>query len=478
METDHSIANRSVPAAVVQLGRGLPPLLAVGIVLVATVQPLAALVAAAGICFLALYLYRRAWLLGMIFVFLIFQNLVHHRLLSINESLATVVKHADDPLIVFFALALVAEAFLPAMRLSKLPSWQPFALVLLVCLLSAASNRLTGKEVAIGIYVLLKNFVWFFLAASLRLDHRGYRNVMRFLMVVLGCILAFGAFQFFTGDLTYRLLDLRKDYRFGILRLRSIFIHPVYLAESMALLAVVTMSAYVHFRRTSYLVLSIGALIAVALTMLVKTILSLGFVLGFLLMRRRPLLLVPYVVAAVTAMVVFAEYGTENVQRQFSVYIESPQNVRREGYRICSEIMRDSPILGVGPGMFGGYAATLLESPIPEHYNFLNYDGLQYDTIDAHWPHLIAEIGLLGLLACGWFLWSAGRASWRFATRQDLSPYARILGMAAAVFLLIAVIEAFAASNIEDTLTGFMIFSMLGLTQGNFHSADADGAGR
>lgn len=474
MQTDNPIANRSAPTAPIRLGVGFSALLALTIAAVAIILPEGALALAVGFCFLAVYFYRRDWLLGAIFVFLLFQNLAYTRLLPISAPLATLVKYVDDPMIVFFALALAVEAFFPTVRLNRLPRWQPFALLVLICAASSVLNQLTGKAIAIGTYVLLKNFVWFFLAASVKLDDRGYRNVLRFLLVVLGAILAFGVVQLLTGDLTYRLLGLRKDYRFGILRLRSIFVHPVYLAETMALLGVVAVSAYVWLRNPVYLVLAIGALVAVGLTMLVKTILALGLVVGLLLLRKRPLTVVPYVVGAVAAMMVFAEYGAENVKRQFRVYVESPQSVRREGYRICGEILRDSPIVGVGPGMFGGYAATLLDSPIPDHYGFVNYDQQRYDTIDSHWPHVVAEVGILGLLAYGWFLWSAGRASWRLSTRSKISPSARILGMAAAVFLLAAGIEAFAAANFESTICGFMIFSMLGLTQGNFLSADTD----
>jgi len=115
--------------------------------------------------------------------------------------------------------------------------------------------------------------------------------------------------------------------------------------------------------------------------------------------------------------------------------------------------------------MFGGFAATMLESPVPARYGFTNYDERDYTTIDAHWPHLVGEIGLAGLLAYCWVLWLMGRASSRLSAGPQASPHARVLAMAATFFLIIAVIEAFAAANLEDTFCGFMIFSLLGLTQ-------------
>lgn len=466
MSADSTTAVRSSLSMTLQPRVLFPALLGAGIVAAVVIEPLAALAVVGAFSFLFAYFYRRDRLLGAIFILLLFQNLAYIRILPSNDRLAYAVKHADDLLVVFFAVALAAETFLPTVRLNRVPLWRPFALFLAVCLVAAVYNRLSPRETAIGTYVLAKNFAWFFLAASLRLDDRTYRNIVWFLIAVLGAILAFGFFQLVTGDLTYDWLQLPKDYRYGIVRLRSIFVHPVFLAESMAFLAVLAVSAYVQMRRPVWLALAAGATAAVALTLLVKTLLALGLAVGFLFLRKRPWLIVPYGLAAIVAMVSFSEYGTRNIRTQFSTYVESPQSVRREGYRIAGEILGDSPAFGVGPGMFGGYAATVLDSPISGRYGFINYDQQDYSTIDAHWPHLAAEIGLVGFLIYVWLLRSAGLAAWRLANRKTVSPYARTLAMAAAVFLVVTVVEAFAAANLEDTLCGFMIFSLLGLTQG------------
>jgi len=473
MTTDSFIPESKTARAPAEAVRFLlPGFVGAAVVVAAAVEPLAPLAAASAVVLLVAWFYRRDWLLGGVFLFLIFQNLIYQQLLPMQASVAGWVKHADDLLMVFFVLALAGETVFPRLRLNQVPLWRPFGLWLAICLLSSVCNHLTPKETTIGTYLLLKDFIWFFLAASVRLDERGYRHVLRFLLVVLGAILAFGFFQFVTGDLTYRWLGLPADYRFGIARLRSVFIHPVYMAEAMALLAILAVSAYIEFRNPLHLALAAGTLAAVGLTMLVKTMIALGLAVGLLLVRKRPWLVVPYAVAAVVAMVGFSEYGTENLRRQFSTYIESPRSVRREGYRISSEILRESPLLGAGPGMFGGYAALVLDSPVAGRHGFINYDMQDYSTVDAYWPHLAGEIGLAGLLAYGWLLWSAGRASWRTSVRAATSPQQRVLAMTAAIFLLVAAIEAFASANLEDTLCGFMIFSLLGLTQGDPLSGD------
>lgn len=63
-------------------------------------------------------------------------------------------------------------------------------------------------------------------------------------------------------------------------------------------------------------------------------------------------------------------------------------------------ILQDSPVLGVGPGQFGGGATTLTHNT--EAYDKLNLPFGVYGvegTIDNNWMSIFAETGILGLLA-------------------------------------------------------------------------------
>ena len=61
-------------------------------------------------------------------------------------------------------------------------------------------------------------------------------------------------------------------------------------------------------------------------------------------------------------------------------------------------ILEDHPLLGVGPGRYGGAAASLFRSPIQYEYHT---DKLltNQKTVDNFWLHLTVEGGVLGLLA-------------------------------------------------------------------------------
>ena len=65
-------------------------------------------------------------------------------------------------------------------------------------------------------------------------------------------------------------------------------------------------------------------------------------------------------------------------------------------YRQAATVIFDNPLLGVGPGQFGGWVATSYNSPAHEKYG-INTFGIS--SIDVFYPHLIGELGLFGLLS-------------------------------------------------------------------------------
>ncbi|MDQ2688822.1 MAG: O-antigen ligase family protein, partial [Chloroflexota bacterium] len=57
-------------------------------------------------------------------------------------------------------------------------------------------------------------------------------------------------------------------------------------------------------------------------------------------------------------------------------------------------IIDDNLLLGVGPGRYGGAAATIMESPVYEEYD----TGLfGFRTVHNFWLHLTGEVGAIGV---------------------------------------------------------------------------------
>ena len=79
------------------------------------------------------------------------------------------------------------------------------------------------------------------------------------------------------------------------------------------------------------------------------------------------------------------------------------------------EIWKDHPMIGVGPGMYGGVVSKKTHTNIYNEYNFLpnaiNYIE-KWSGIDQYWPQIIVEIGIIGFLnfAVFFFILEIGRA--------------------------------------------------------------------
>lgn len=80
-------------------------------------------------------------------------------------------------------------------------------------------------------------------------------------------------------------------------------------------------------------------------------------------------------------------------------FLDPETNVRtyfsRQGWRI----FQDKPLLGVGPGRYGGSVSTIWDSPVYAKYGIRSpHDWAGIVQADVFYPHLLAEVGTLGAL--------------------------------------------------------------------------------
>lgn len=125
-------------------------------------------------------------------------------------------------------------------------------------------------------------------------------------------------------------------------------------------------------------------------------------------------------------------------------------------------IIADHPVLGVGPGRYGGAAADLFGTPIYAEYGT---DALLTDpqqrTVDNFWLHLVVETGIVGALA---FLAAAVMPGLRIlsAARGTTGKRRIILGGAAAATAALAV-SSLSTMLLEANSVGFLFWFLLGV---------------
>lgn len=116
------------------------------------------------------------------------------------------------------------------------------------------------------------------------------------------------------------------------------------------------------------------------------------------------------------------------------------------------------PILGWGPGRFGGSVAHIYGSPVYVLY------GLGFKPIiDSQHVQTLVELGIVGYIAYIWLGLAAVRAGLRLY-RQDLDPFWRAIGLALAAGTIGIYIQSLFASLMEThpvIIVFWLIFGMV-----------------
>jgi O-antigen ligase len=125
------------------------------------------------------------------------------------------------------------------------------------------------------------------------------------------------------------------------------------------------------------------------------------------------------------------------------------------------EIARDRPLLGVGPGRFGGVVAQRYGSDVHKEF------GIEFNstwmTVDSYWLHLVVESGLLGMLAMLGLLFEAFRRARRRLLRGEGSPEQRILCLALLMLIPAHVLINLSAMALEANTTAAVLWLLVGL---------------
>ncbi len=121
-------------------------------------------------------------------------------------------------------------------------------------------------------------------------------------------------------------------------------------------------------------------------------------------------------------------------------------------------ILSDHPLLGVGPGRYGGAVATIFRSPVYDRYQTGLYG---YRTVHDFWLHLVGEVGALGAAAFIAMVVALALRLRRGARRAGGARFV-ILG-GAWTMLLVVIINNFTEMVFEGNLPSVQLWTVLGM---------------
>ncbi|RJQ56192.1 MAG: O-antigen ligase domain-containing protein [Nitrospiraceae bacterium] len=301
----------------------------------------------------------------------------------------------------------------------------PIITVISMGFISGLLNQNSMYITAHGIFSYIKNFLLIFIYAAFFREGITFQKIFQLMLIIAVCVGVIAIIhELWAMYLKYSDYDLPIsifnniqmimimitggkidpfNWRMGIYRTPSIMTHYNLLGFYSIFIISIYLTITKKINAISFSSLFAGVLLSVSRL----AFLCFAFLAGFQILKGRKwfiVLLIPLL-----PLLLYAVFISHN--SVFSDEINVPRDTItgeeiKEGmtsYREYArsktlEVWRDYPVLGVGPGMFGGDIAVKNNSPYYEEYNafvLLKH----FRTLDQFWPQALAEMGIVGTIA-------------------------------------------------------------------------------
>ena len=339
--------------------------------------------------------------------------------------MATVTNNLSEGLLLGVGLILAILAWRDGrlVKAFRYPSTVAFIAFIAVALLSALLNGVPANIAAIGLIFTIDAAACFYLPRLVGFSLRDALGAIGAIVAVIAVAAVIALAQALLSPTLFGLSPVAG--RFGeVYRLASIFGDPnvfgafLIAAVPFLLLAatrlssrrlrwaagaiafIVMLALWLSFSRGSWVALIVGG--GVILAILDRRALALGIavvVVSFLTAVTMPRdLLVPRAGSGTVVPEERPNLVDSTVDRVNAV--REGQDLRTLFALNALPILRDHPVIGVGPGRYGGAVANTYPTPIYREYrtNVLFKDPTQR-TIDNFWLHILVEGGVAGFIA-------------------------------------------------------------------------------
>lgn len=279
----------------------------------------------------------------------------------------------------------------------------PVAAFAVVGIVSAVANGVPAAIAIAGLRALLQFYLLYFIVVQAGFDREWLKKLILVLMGFAILLALFGLTQIITGIPSGEaLVDVRETSIAG--RIVSTFENPNNFGGFLLLMLSVAIALALD--RTSgsmraYAILGI-AVILLALVLTYSRGAWLGLVVALIVLAiLKDQRLLAVMALAVLVVIIAAPSVVDRLAFGFSGgYMQTSSTGGRLLYwRKAIEVMMMNPLLGAGPGRFGGAVAAIFTTPVNALVGFApNYQL----WVDSQVFQILAELGLLGIAA---FLW-------------------------------------------------------------------------
>ena len=401
------------------------------------------------------------FLLLVIFV-LPFQKIIETFATNSNVDWFCFVRYLDEAASVISLYVLISFVLIKptVYKIARLPLTKWIIIFLAIAFISLLWNRVAVFQGLFGVYDALKTLLVLYIFANLRYKKTDIIKLLNGLwkvglviaVVAIGAVIAAGVWNWGIE------IFVTKQERFGLHRVISLTgtgSHN-YLGLYMTLIFFLPWPLMELTAKKNFFSLILP--VAIFLTFSRQAWLSFGLILCLLNKKLIPL---GIVLVVVITPILFTEIQTYDMSKYYRgfTFIESVK------------ILKEHPIFGVGPGMFGSLAASLWNSPYYVNWpeGLRNFSG-NFRTLDSFWPWIWSEYGLVGL--------SAYLAIWTsifFYLKKIIGFYGSInerimckIGRVLRYFILVLGVMG-CVSGLNCAFVSFTYFAMVGMYISAYH---------
>lgn len=397
------------------------------------------------------------WIIVLFLFFLPFQGPLQ-RTLNLSRKFLWM-----DEIFVAFSFGLFFFVLLYKGKIKKIvvPIILSFLLLGIIGIISGLYNGNSFVVTVNGIFDYVKNFLVIPIFCLFSIQSRkvqGLYNMLHRLAIFLCFVAILQEVAFFLGFPVERIGVSFTDVRFGLMRTPSLMGHPNIFGLYALLFFILDFSYYRRMRWQSW-ILVLGVFLSVSRMVWV----AFFFALFYLLIQKR----------GKKAMGLFVLTLVIIVLAIPSFYLRTTQEMGYENYfrgyalRKSIEIWNEHPLLGVGPGMYGGVASFVFDSPI---YGQCRFNQDWFDVVknilslDQFWPQILVEMGILGALSFGFLLFVLWRAAKKESLTTESSFRMKMLSGLSAVPIILMLYLIGSGLNLTPFLLSFSI--LLGMVMG------------
>jgi putative inorganic carbon (HCO3(-)) transporter len=376
--------------------------------------------------------------------------------------------------IVLMTRAIRQRTLIPALRD---PVIAIGALFVLVSAVSAIVNQVPAHVAVLGIVMTIDALAVYVIARTLRADQRGAGMAMAGVVLAIVAVAIFGIAQVVVAPNLFGFISFTGRFGEGV-RITSIIGNPNMMATTLGIAIPFALYGSRHLTTPRWRWVARICLFILVLALLLTfsrggwLAVGLGVVVGAFIVdwRSVPVLVLAAMLAWGTTLVLPRNLGLGVLDPDVAggdvvgSTLDRLDNLGggsdlRSQYLVDGiRIISANPVLGVGPGRYGGAAASIIPSPIYEEYDA---DLLGYRTVHNFWLHLTGEVGVIG--AAVFLTLIAGLLIRLARAARRSSGVGLVVVGGAATVIVVASLHSVTEMVFEGNMPAFLIWLIMGL---------------